>query len=509
MPLDINTLLEAIRNPPEKSGREKLQDALADVLGAIGVGLANRGRRGQSTGAGAALAAGGQLRRQRAQDEGAERQQAFQNALSVAGLQSGKLQDESTRLEAAMAMRAADRDAAERRARARQQRQPLKPQVLGGGQGDQPFAFDPAPPPGPGTTLVPSPNLTGMPPISSFSWGGGGPAAQVSIPPPEGWREEVTVSDFPKQTFENLGITLQAQEGGVVDRLPTRLEERDLRLADEEDEAERLAAARVRGELGVQEQKGVGPFKTDVVTFKMIEVPGPDGPIIASYGSDGKVRNQSGDIIPEAQLFFLDTVSGSFFKVIESGTREIIFINPTTGVEKRTGIISPGGETGPQTEAEKRAAGFLIRAEESDLQLRELEDDFLRLSYAQQSLVGFSGGLANLFKTQVARDITRLQRQFTEARLRKDSGAAINQSEFDSDRETYFPVAGNTERDLSLKRIAREAVLDALRIAANAELEGNLTDRTARAFLILAGGDEEQALQMMIDADLVEGEKSK
>jgi hypothetical protein len=85
--IDINALLETIRNPPEKSGREKLQDALSDVLGAIGAGLANRGRRGQSTGAGAALAAGGQLRRQRTQDEGAERQQALQNALSVAGLQ--------------------------------------------------------------------------------------------------------------------------------------------------------------------------------------------------------------------------------------------------------------------------------------------------------------------------------------------------------------------------------------------------------------------------------------
>jgi len=84
--LDINALLETIRNPPKKSGRERLQDALSDVVSAIGIGMANRGRRGQSTGAGAALAAGPQLRRQRQQDEEAERQQALQNALSVAGL---------------------------------------------------------------------------------------------------------------------------------------------------------------------------------------------------------------------------------------------------------------------------------------------------------------------------------------------------------------------------------------------------------------------------------------
>lgn len=60
----------------------------------------------------------------------------------------------------------------------------------------------------------------------------------------------------------------------------------------------------------------------------------------------------------------------------------------------------------------------------------------------------------------------QLQRQFTEARLRKESGAAIPQSEFESDAKTYFAQPGDTPATIQRKEAARQSVLQSLEIGA-------------------------------------------
>lgn len=57
------------------------------------------------------------------------------------------------------------------------------------------------------------------------------------------------------------------------------------------------------------------------------------------------------------------------------------------------------------------------------------------------------------------------QRQFTEARLRKESGAAIPNAEYTTDAETYFAQPGDTAETLAQKKAARESVLDSLAVA--------------------------------------------
>lgn len=59
--------------------------------------------------------------------------------------------------------------------------------------------------------------------------------------------------------------------------------------------------------------------------------------------------------------------------------------------------------------------------------------------------------------------VAQAMRQFTEARLRKDSGAAIPESEFANDRRTYFPQVGEESLVLERKAKARENALNALR----------------------------------------------
>src|SRR5688572_25101896 len=53
--------------PKPASTKEKITTAVGDFLGAVGEGLRNRGRRGQSTGAGAAMVAPKVFAAQRAQ----------------------------------------------------------------------------------------------------------------------------------------------------------------------------------------------------------------------------------------------------------------------------------------------------------------------------------------------------------------------------------------------------------------------------------------------------------
>jgi len=68
--------------------------------------------------------------------------------------------------------------------------------------------------------------------------------------------------------------------------------------------------------------------------------------------------------------------------------------------------------------------------------------------------------------------VAQAMRQFTEARLRKDSGAAIPPEEFTNDRRTYFPQVGEQSPVLARKGEARQNALISLRSAsANAYWE--------------------------------------
>lgn len=71
----------------------------------------------------------------------------------------------------------------------------------------------------------------------------------------------------------------------------------------------------------------------------------------------------------------------------------------------------------------------------------------------------------NILKSDELQVYSQAMRQFTEARLRKDSGAAIPPEEFENDRRMYFPQPGDSDSVLERKRQARETTLNALRTA--------------------------------------------
>lgn len=66
------------------------------------------------------------------------------------------------------------------------------------------------------------------------------------------------------------------------------------------------------------------------------------------------------------------------------------------------------------------------------------------------------GALANWTQSPQQQQVEQAQRDFVNATLRKESGAAISNSEFESARQQYFPQPGDSSAVIDQKRKNRE-----------------------------------------------------
>lgn len=123
------------------------------------------------------------------------------------------------------------------------------------------------------------------------------------------------------------------------------------------------------------------------------------------------------------------------------------------------GTVVPAGAEKPSSGVQKRALAFYNRAAQADKDLEALESGVQKMGLVDQGRLKFA---PNFAQTEQGQLYNQAQRAFTEARLRKDSGAAIPENEFESDRTTYFPQPGDTVANLEQKRRARAAMLASL-----------------------------------------------
>ncbi len=117
----------------------------------------------------------------------------------------------------------------------------------------------------------------------------------------------------------------------------------------------------------------------------------------------------------------------------------------------------------PPSEAERKNAGFYSRA------LSATQDiDTLEAAMAKKGLFGqaWMSAAPNFLQSEENQKFTQAQRAFTEARLRRDSGAAIPEQEFANDRKMYFPQPGDTAAVLEQKRVSREKALSGMLVGA-------------------------------------------
>jgi len=111
------------------------------------------------------------------------------------------------------------------------------------------------------------------------------------------------------------------------------------------------------------------------------------------------------------------------------------------------------------TGIERQTLAFYNRAKEADTTIEPLEPTIAKMGLVGQGRLQMAPNFAQLQENQSYR---QAQRAFTEARLRKESGAAIPPAEYENDSKTYFAQPGDGQKILEQKRKARQTVLDGL-----------------------------------------------
>jgi len=116
------------------------------------------------------------------------------------------------------------------------------------------------------------------------------------------------------------------------------------------------------------------------------------------------------------------------------------------------------GITGkPLTEIERLSQTYAKRLEESSKIIDGLESKFTG------TLSGVASWLPQAMKGEDRKLIEQAQRNFVNAVLRKESGAAISDGEFKNAEKQYFPQAGDTEAVLAQKKANRQTVIDGMK----------------------------------------------
>lgn len=117
----------------------------------------------------------------------------------------------------------------------------------------------------------------------------------------------------------------------------------------------------------------------------------------------------------------------------------------------------------PQTAAQASANGYADRTVEANKIISQLGGKFT----SKGSLITSSGFFPNFFKSEDRQKYEQAQRNFVNAVLRRESGAAISPTEFESAAQQYFPQPGDKQGVLEQKEQNRTTVISNLYREAN------------------------------------------
>jgi hypothetical protein len=106
----------------------------------------------------------------------------------------------------------------------------------------------------------------------------------------------------------------------------------------------------------------------------------------------------------------------------------------------------------PLTQAQYTALGYAERTVEAGTIIDQIGDQFA------SGWATIGNWLPNQLKTEDRQKFEQAQRNFVNAVLRRESGAAIAESEFESAAKQYFPQPGDSLGVLAQKKVNRETV---------------------------------------------------
>ena len=124
------------------------------------------------------------------------------------------------------------------------------------------------------------------------------------------------------------------------------------------------------------------------------------------------------------------------------------------------------------TTDQKKVAGFVKRIESAESDF----NDLIKSGYNRADLgSGFGASLPNSLQSKEAQRQNQAERNFINAVLRRESGAAISPSEFENAQVQYFPRAGDDPDTVAQKTRNRADVFESLK-AESGQAFGNIAD---------------------------------
>lgn len=152
-----------------------------------------------------------------------------------------------------------------------------------------------------------------------------------------------------------------------------------------------------------------------------------------------------------------------------------VAVNRRNPADVRPITMGAGGEQVTSskglTEAQAKATGFAARAKEADKIIGASKAAPWQVASKQgvegiYGLGGPLGAVANVMLPEEAQKADQAQRDFVNAVLRQESGAAISEAEFQNARKQYFPQPGDSASVIKQKAKNRATAIQSLEVVA-------------------------------------------
>lgn len=137
-------------------------------------------------------------------------------------------------------------------------------------------------------------------------------------------------------------------------------------------------------------------------------------------------------------------------------------LDPYTGqpaAQQGAGQRNPFAMPGKNTTEQAQNSGYANRMAESHAILSRNEDVNQGSGWLPGKIDNLIG-LPNEVKSNKRQNVDQAERNFVNAILRRESGAAISPAEFENARQQYFPQPGDTPQQIEQKRQNRETAIE-------------------------------------------------
>jgi len=193
------------------------------------------------------------------------------------------------------------------------------------------------------------------------------------------------------------------------------------------------------------------------------EAPKPTRPVTLAMAKDSNGALKVGDLIPEDEWLLRSRPRAPkderLVQVMRNGV--------PTWIRESEAVGQPAAQASRAiTGQERQALSYYNRGRQAiaaidtpDEAGTTLEQKMATMNLGGQAQLRYA---PNVIQTPEQRMYRQAQRSFTEARLRKESGAAIPPHEYENDSKTYFAQPGDDPLTIAQKRLLRAGVLEGL-----------------------------------------------